>query len=204
MVERPIGKLQKSVAIQESEEESFEEESLSDSKEVPPQPERTTWEELQDINFKNRFQRARNASEESLMDDEDACTINLSTMYDEHQIQPSEKLTSLSEVLTKQDTLEVIDELIKIFEDDNGEVKDESRKNFEDNIGEIKDELKNKFEDDKDEVKDELVGDENGDVLNEALKICEEENSELKDESPKTFEDKNSEVTNEAPEIILD
>lgn len=103
-------KLQKSDAVDEEDETTEDEESSS--VEVPEEPPKTQWEELQDIYFQQRFIRARNASQESLLEDEFDCKINLSNMYEE----PTEKSPKKLEKVISQDTLDVIDDFIKSFE----------------------------------------------------------------------------------------
>lgn len=112
MVERPAGKtLQKSAAV---------EETSSPVETEGQRPSATYWEELQDIYFKRRFQRARNASQESFLDDEDECKINLTKMYHED----STEGTAL--VLLTPDATESIDDLIKSLEKDAVEEESES------------------------------------------------------------------------------
>lgn len=86
MVQRTIDQrqLHKSIAVEESDDSSEDEESVEEVKEIVEEPARTEWEIYQDICVQNRFTRARNESQESLQEDEDACDINLSNMYREN------------------------------------------------------------------------------------------------------------------------
>lgn len=121
MVERPIGKkLQKSLAVHET--DSSDDEMSKESEVVPG---KTHWEELQDIYFQKRYIRDIHASVESLLEDEDACKINLSNLYQENQ--PSEKSSSTLTKDVSQDTLDAIDELIKSFEKETNEIKDDAQ-----------------------------------------------------------------------------
>lgn len=120
MVQRTFAnKLQKSAAVYETDDSSDETE-VSKDEEVTPI--RTEWELLQDIYFKNRFTRARNASQESFLEDEESCEINLSKMYQENTHQKIEKLPSL-----KNDPSETLmDELMKSIEVENSEAVNEA------------------------------------------------------------------------------
>lgn len=108
MVQRTIGrKLRKSSAVHEIDDSSDETE-FNDG-ETENVKSRTEWELLQDIYFKNRFTRARNASQESFMEDEESCEINLSRMYQEVKHSKMDKLPSLK----TDPPQEVMDELIR-------------------------------------------------------------------------------------------
>lgn len=89
--DRPIAggqvkrKLTKSVAVDLMENLMKEEKTTQSKPErLVQQPSATYWEELQDIFFEKKFKRARNASQESFMENEDECTINLTKMYKEN------------------------------------------------------------------------------------------------------------------------
>lgn len=116
MVQRTIGQrqLQKSLAVQEIDESSSEDEdSLENSKEIIEESSRTEWEELQDIYFQKRYTRARNASQESFMEDEDACEINLSNMYQESSRHQNEKSPSFhQEDVTEEKEVSLAKEVI--------------------------------------------------------------------------------------------
>ena len=103
--------MQKSAAVQETD-DSNDETEVADNV-----PVRTEWELLQDIYFKNRFTRARNASQESFLDDEEACEINLSKMYQENTHQKVDKLPAIK----KDPSLTVMDELLKSIEVENND-----------------------------------------------------------------------------------
>lgn len=113
-----VKKLQKAAAVQETDDSSDEEGSSEEvsSKDVPEVPASTQWEKLQDIYFQKRFSRALNASQESLMEDEHDCSINLSKMYREKSNDRSTEKSSSLHKDPSQDTLDVIDDLIKSFE----------------------------------------------------------------------------------------
>lgn len=102
--------------VEEGEEEETveEEEEVSDAEEVPAPPPPTQWEEMHDIYFKKPILFPRNirSSIESLREDEEDCALNLSNMYGESFESPSnEKRKNVDD-----DTLDVIDDLIKSFE----------------------------------------------------------------------------------------
>lgn len=123
-IETQIGrKLEKSFAVDESNDSSDDEVSKEDD--AP----KTQWEQMHDIYFQKRFSCPLHASVESLMDDEDTCKINISNMYsdsiekkpfDDHDMrESSEKKESPDgneKVELSDDTLDVIDDLIKSFE----------------------------------------------------------------------------------------
>lgn len=105
MVQRTIGrKLRKSSAVHEIDDSNDETDGETENVKS-----RTEWELLQDIYFKNRFTRARNASQESFMEDEESCEINLSRMYQEVKHSKMDKLPSLK----TDPPQEVMDELIR-------------------------------------------------------------------------------------------
>lgn len=128
----PAGKkLQKSDAVQETDNPFHEAETISsefdeaESQGLVQRPSATYWEELQDIYFVKRFKRAQNASQESLMDDEDECKINLTKLYHENS---AEKSSSTPRELS-QDAADLIDDLIKSFEDEFGETDAKTEEN---------------------------------------------------------------------------
>jgi hypothetical protein len=100
--------------VEEEEAVEEEEEEASDAEEIPAPPPATQWEEMHDIYFKKPvlFSRNINSSIESLRDDEEDCALNLSNMYGESfESHSNEKRKSVED-----DTLDVIDDLIKSFE----------------------------------------------------------------------------------------
>ncbi|KAG5679025.1 hypothetical protein PVAND_008627 [Polypedilum vanderplanki] len=127
-----LKKLEKSLAIDEEESIGSDGSSVSDDdsqKKQVEQPLATKWEEMHDIYFKKRFSRPLHASVESLMEDEEFCTINLAKMYcetNDSNLKPmnSSPATATSPKLQKReileklssDTLDVIDDLIKSIE----------------------------------------------------------------------------------------
>lgn len=118
MIQRTIGrKLHKSIAVQVTDDSSDETE---ESKESEDKTVRTEWELLQDIYFKNRFTRARNASQESFLEDEESCELNLSKLYQEGTHQKIDKLPSLE--IDPPET--VMDVLIKSIEAENSEASE--------------------------------------------------------------------------------
>lgn len=118
--------MQKASAVDDSSDDSSDEDS-SEGKEPPeppeePKPEKT-WEELQVEYLQAQLQRYRSLSEESVkVEPEKTFEIDLSNLYQENP--PSEKSPTLEKKLS-QDTLDVIDDLIKSFERETMEVKDE-------------------------------------------------------------------------------
>jgi hypothetical protein len=150
--ETQIGKkLEKSFAIDEEEDEAGiagDNEDMSSSSDdesqtkKPPATPPTQWEEMQDFYFKKRFSRAANASEDSLMEDEELCSINLQNLYSESESKlpmnenendneitsppststspppppPSPPRPTLGSEKLSSDTLDVIDDLLKSIE----------------------------------------------------------------------------------------
>lgn len=118
--------MQKASAVEDSSDDSSDDEDSSEEKEPPeppeePKPEKT-WEELQVEYLQAQLQRYRSLSEESVKDEpEKALEIDLSNLYQENP--PSEKSTMLEKNLS-QDTLDVIDDLIKSFEMETIEAED--------------------------------------------------------------------------------
>lgn len=116
-------KLRKSFAIDESgstsgeDEESSEtsagwssETSTAEAVNPPEVPKQTEWEKLQDLYLQNRLKFVNNASQESILGEDDEFT--LAKMYQEKSTEkPPEPAKNPS-----QETLNVIDELIKSFE----------------------------------------------------------------------------------------
>lgn len=118
-------KLRKSFAIDESgstsgdDEESSEtsagwtssETSTAEAVNPPAVPKQTEWEKLQDLYLQNRLKFVNNASQESILGEDDEFT--LAKMYQEKSTEksPPEPVKNPS-----QETLNVIDELIKSFE----------------------------------------------------------------------------------------
>lgn len=78
----------------------------------------TYWEEMHDVYFKKPilFSHATHTSVESLREDEEECALNLSNMYGENK--PAEIRVEQIENKIDDDTLDVIDDLIKSFEKD--------------------------------------------------------------------------------------
>lgn len=117
-------KLRKSFAVDESgstsgeDEESSEtsagwstETSTAEAVSAPTVPKQTEWEKLQDLYLQNRLKFVNNASQESVLEEEDEFV--LAKMYQEKSTEkaPPEPVKNPS-----QETLNVIDELIKSFE----------------------------------------------------------------------------------------
>ena len=98
--------------VVEAEEEVSEDET-EELSEAPPLA--TRWEEMHDVYFTKPilFSHAINTSVESLREDEEECALNLSNMYGENK--PTE--TQIDNKI-EDDTLDVIDDLIKSFEKD--------------------------------------------------------------------------------------
>ncbi|CRK95664.1 CLUMA_CG009122, isoform A [Clunio marinus] len=115
MVERPR-KLLKTAAFEEPEDSSEYDVSTEGSQDINEPTSKTQWEELQEFYFKMGIKRALNASMESLMEDEDACKINLSNLYRESSSQLSVKS---NEPAKSDDTVAVIEKLLKSFEQEN-------------------------------------------------------------------------------------
>lgn len=104
-----------------------EEDSEDETEEGPPA---TRWEEMHDIIFTKPilFTRGINSSVESLMEDEENCALNLSKMYnDENQnherrpmqnikIEVDECVENKKQIEDNDNTLDVIDDLLKSFE----------------------------------------------------------------------------------------
>lgn len=116
-------KLRKSFAIDESgstsgeDEESSEtsagwssETSTAEAVNPPEVPKQTEWEKLQDLYLQNRLKFVNNASQESILGEDDEFT--LAKMYQEKSTEKPPELAKNP----SQETLNVIDELIKSFE----------------------------------------------------------------------------------------
>lgn len=101
--------------VVEAEEEVSEDETEEISEEKPSA---THWEEMHDVYFKKPilFSHAINTSVESLREDEEECALNLSNMYGEDK--PAEVEIEQIDSKIDDDTLDVIDDLIKSFEKD--------------------------------------------------------------------------------------
>lgn len=127
-VEAQIGKkLEKSFAVDEEDSSSHDDWTDGSEETKVEVAASTPWEELHDIYFKKRFSRPLNASMESvLLEDEEGCTINLSKMYDEKEgklrrnktesSSPPSRRAFLDKKKLSDDTLDVIDDLIKSIE----------------------------------------------------------------------------------------
>lgn len=128
-VEKSIGhKLLKVSAVEESSyEDVSDDEETTESKEEekppeePQQPEKT-WEELQTEYLQQQLQRYKSVSQESLNEKEKTFEINLSKLFQESPL--GEKSPSLEKNVS-QDTLDVIDDLIKSFERESVEEPDD-------------------------------------------------------------------------------
>lgn len=118
-------RLQKSFAIDESgsssgeDEESTEtkagwstETSTAEAENLLAVPQQTEWEKVQDLYLQNRLKFVNNASQESVLGEEDEFNITLANLYQEKLIErPLESVK-----IPSQDTIDVIDELIESFE----------------------------------------------------------------------------------------
>lgn len=87
----------------------------------------TRWEEMHDIIFKKPilFSRGLNSSVESLMEDEENCALNLSRMYNDEnyerrpmeiKIEVDKSVENKNQIEDNDNTLDVIDDLLKSFE----------------------------------------------------------------------------------------
>lgn len=118
-------KLRKSFAIDESVSSSGEDEestetsvgwstdtSTAEAMNPPDVPKQTEWEKVQDLYLQNRLKFVNNASQESVLGEEDEFNLSLANLYQEQLMEkPQEPVKNPS-----QETLDVIDELIKSFE----------------------------------------------------------------------------------------
>lgn len=110
--------------VEGDEEETLAEEGVEEEEEVSEdvteeaKPATTYWEEMHDVYFKKPilFSHAIHTSVESLRDDEEECALNLSNMYGENNNKTNEIKIQIQS--NADDTLDVIDNLIKSFEKD--------------------------------------------------------------------------------------
>jgi hypothetical protein len=106
---------------------SGEEEEDSEDEMEDDRPSATRWEEMHDIYFQKPilFTRGVNSSVESLMEDEEDCALNLSKMYNDEnserrlmpiEIEVDESVENKKQIDDVDNTLDVIDDLLKSFE----------------------------------------------------------------------------------------
>lgn len=197
VIQKSIGhKLQKASAVEDSSGDSSDNEDSSEEKEPPeppeePKPEKT-WEELQVEYLQEQLQQYHSLSEESVkVEPEKALEIDLSNLYQENP--PSEKSPLLEKKLS-QDTLDVIDDLIKSFEETIEANDGETIELKENETVELKENetVDSNENDTVDEKNDETVEEKNDEIIevNENESVREKENEIIEVQEMKIIEEK--------------